>query len=83
MEITVPHLLVVPWWMMLGEVVGHIDGSLSPDELKLALLDSVLNPIESHIEGFGEFLTHGRVEDAGGGRIVIVDGSAASRLRVP
>ena len=67
---------------MFGEVVCHVDGSFSPDELELALLDSVLDPIETHIEGFGKFLTHGRVEDAGGGRIVIVDWSAASRLRM-
>ena len=51
-EIAVPHLLVVPRRMMLGEVVGHIDGSFPPDELELALLDSVLDPIETHIDRF-------------------------------
>ena len=62
---------------MFCEVVGHIDGSLSPDELKLALLDSILDPIKTHIEGFGEFLSHGGVEDTSGGGVIIVDGSAA------
>jgi hypothetical protein len=51
-EISVSHLLVVPWRMMLGEVVCHINGSLPPDELELALLDSIFDPIKTHIKSF-------------------------------
>ena len=44
---------------MLGKVVGHVCRAFAPDELELALFDSIFDPVEAHVEGFGEFLAHG------------------------
>ena len=62
-EVLVSHVSVMPWWVMLCEVIGHVC-SFAPES---NLLDSVLDPVEVHVERFGEFLVHCRVEDACGG----------------
>ena len=67
---------------MLGEVIGHVCRSFAPDELELILFDAVLYPVEAHVEGFGEFLAHGGVEDACSGGVIVVDGSALEWLGV-
>ena len=71
MEIFVAHLFVMPWGMMFGEVVRHVGRTLSPQKLKLFLLDAVFDPVEAHIKSFRELLTHGWVEDACGGGVVV------------
>ena len=53
--------------MMLGEVIGHVCDTFSPDEFELVLLNSVFYPLKIHVKRFGDFLTHGRCKDSLGG----------------
>ena len=68
--------------MVFCKIIGHVDGTLSPKELKMFLLDAVFDPIKAHVESFREFLPHVRVEDSGRGGIIIVDGCVMCRLCV-
>ena len=58
MEVFVSHLPVVPWRVVLGKIICHVELAFAPDELELFLFDAVFYPVESHVEGFGELLTH-------------------------
>ena len=49
---------------MLGEVVSAIGGSWGPVDMELTLLDSILDPIESHVYGLGSDLFTGVVSYA-------------------
>ena len=57
----------MPRWMMLGEVICLVEYTFGPYEVELFLTDSVFHPIELHVEGFGEFLSHVGSEYAVGG----------------
>ena len=48
---------------MLGEVVSMVGFSWAPDNLVLALFDAVLEPVNSHVNGFGMALFDGAIED--------------------
>ena len=39
-EVLVAHVAMMPWWAMLGEVVGQVELAWGPDEIELALVDS-------------------------------------------
>ena len=41
---------------MLGEVIGEIVGTFSPMNMDLTLVNSILNPVETHVNGFGSSL---------------------------
>ena len=41
---------------MLGEVVSAVGGTRLPINMKMALFDSVLDPIKTHVHGFGFYL---------------------------
>ena len=41
--------------------------------MEVALEDSVLNPVETHVHGFGHFLSDAFVGDANGGGIINLD----------
>ena len=82
MEVLIAHEPVVLWWMVLGEVVRHINLSLSPKDLELFLLDSVMDPEEPHIERLGELTTHGGVEQPCGSCVIIIQRSTKRRLFV-
>ena len=55
---------------MLGEVIGKVFGSLLPVQAELILFDAAAHPVESHVKGLGEFLTHVAGEDSVRGRAV-------------
>ena len=59
---------------MFGEVVCEIIGTFSPVYEKMTLLDTVTNPIETHIHCFGAALFYGVVADAGSACIIGLDG---------
>ena len=40
---------------MLGEVVGYLEGTLSPYESKLALSNLVSHPVEAHVKKIDSF----------------------------
>ena len=42
--------------VVLGEVLNNVSAAGFPINEKLALPDAVLDPIETHIDGFGSFL---------------------------
>ena len=62
--VLVAHVAMMPWWVMLGEVVGQVELAWGPDEIELALVDLVLHPLVAHVERFGKFLSHFGGEDA-------------------
>ena len=64
------HKTMMRWRMMLGEVVGHVVDTASPMNDKLALFDSILDPIKAHIHGFGATLLDSIVHDASGAGVV-------------
>ena len=42
--------------MVFGKVISFIENALFPVYKKLALADAVMNPIETHVDGFGALL---------------------------
>ena len=56
--------------MFFGEVVGDICVSRGPRDVELALVNTVFEPVESHVNGFWATLFDGAVEDAIGGAVV-------------
>jgi hypothetical protein len=68
--------------VVLGKVVCQIEFSGCPEKIELALVDSVFHPPVSHVERFGELLTHFGIEDSVGGAIVGFDGRSCVGLWV-
>ncbi len=66
--------------MMLGEVVSSVGASFLPVNEKLALADTVTNPLKSHVHGFGTFLLDGVVCNARCSAIVSDHGSGSLRM---
>ena len=58
---------------MFGVVVTVIGRSWRPEDVKLLLVHSVLDPIEAHVDGFGSGLFTGGVGDGHGSGIVDLD----------
>ena len=65
---------------VFGEVVGPIHCTWRPAYAELTLLDTVTNPIESHIDCFGSFLFDRVIRDAGGACVVGGDGRRWLRM---
>jgi hypothetical protein len=61
--------------MMFRKVVGLVEAALFPKDNELALTDTVTNPVEAHVNGFGSFLFNRIVGNAGSGAVVGLDGS--------
>jgi len=56
--------------MMLGEVVSKVVAAFAPMDDVLVLGDAVLDPIKTHVHGFGTALLDGVIDDAQCARIV-------------
>jgi len=56
--------------MMLGEVVGEVVAAFAPMDNVLVLGDAVLDPIKTHVHGFGAALLDCVIDDARCARIV-------------
>ena len=82
LKVTVSHFLVVPWGVVLGEVVGKVQFSWCPLQIKLLLLDAIFQPPIAHVECFGKFLSHCFCEDSIGRFVVGVEGGAIFGLLV-
>ena len=65
---------------MFRKVVGEIVRAFSTVDEKLALANSVTNPIKTHIHCFGASLFYGVVCDAGGAGVVGLDGGCCLRV---
>ena len=61
------HCSVMGGRVVLRPIVGQICIAWHPEDVKLALLDSIFNPIESHVDCFGSFLFSNIVCDVVGG----------------
>lgn len=79
-KIEVSHCLVMGGWVVFCEIIGKIFGSFFPVYLKFFLPDSVADPMEAHVHGFGSLLFACVVEDAMGCCVVRLD--RCGRLRV-
>ena len=66
--------------MVFGEVVGHVVTAPSPVYKELALFDSVLNPVETHVDCFGSLLFDCVVDDAGRTCVVCLNGGWGLRV---
>jgi hypothetical protein len=61
--------------MMLGEVIRQVVAAPAPVHHELTLQDSVVYPIEAHIDRFRSALFDGAVGNASGKQLVRLDGS--------
>jgi hypothetical protein len=69
------HVAMVRCRMMFCPVVGIVCGARAPIKSDLLLIDAaILQPVETHIHGFGTFWLHLFVDDAFGGGIVNLNG---------
>jgi hypothetical protein len=62
-------------WVVLGEVIGLVGSSRFPVDVELILANPILNPIETHVNGFRVFHLYSIIGDACSGAIVGLDGS--------
>jgi hypothetical protein len=56
MEIRGSNLLMMDRWVMLAEIIGAVETALAPIYMKLALADTITNPVKSHANCFRMFL---------------------------
>ena len=74
MQVEGTHALVVSWCMVLAEVVAQVGVSWLPVNSELSLFNTVLEPVESHVDGFGAALLDSAIEDSIGTFVVSLDG---------
>jgi hypothetical protein len=60
---------------VLGEVVSKVIGPLPPVDGELALCNTIADPIEAHVNGFGASLFYGSIGNARRTGVVSLDGS--------
>ena len=65
---------------MLGKVISFVGATFAPEDMELLLADTITDPIESHVNGFGTFLLDRIIGDAGCGAIVSLDRSRGLRM---
>ena len=52
----VPHFKVVGGWVELGDKIRvRVSVTGSPEHCELALLNSICQPVETHVDGFSSF----------------------------
>jgi hypothetical protein len=70
LEVFVSHFSVVPGRVVLGEIIHKVEFIRGPNEVELALLDSIFHPPVAHVERLGKVLAHFGIEDTLGGAVV-------------
>jgi len=75
MEAQSTHASVNGRSKVLRVVVGKIANAGLPLDDELAIVDAILEPIETHVNGFGAFLFNSSIEDATGNTVVSCDDS--------
>ena len=58
------HFAVMAHRMMFGGVVAEVVCAFAPENFKMSLLDSIVDPIKSHVDGFRAALFEGFVGDS-------------------
>jgi hypothetical protein len=59
--------------MVFREVIGAVVAVFFPTNHKLALADTVADPVKAHVNGFGSFLFDSVIGNTGGGAVVGLD----------
>ena len=59
--------------MVFREIIRAVVTAFFPTDYKLALADTVADPVKAHVNGLGSFLLDSVVGDAGGGAVVGLD----------
>ncbi len=59
--------------MVFGEIICTVGRAQLPENVKLALLDLVLDPIEWHVDGLGLLLFHGVIGNAASSAVVCLE----------
>ena len=75
MEIDRAHLLVVSGCKVFGKVVNIVVGTMVPVDAELALADTIADPVEAHVNGFGAALFDCVIDDSFSHLVVSFDGS--------
>ena len=57
-------------WMVLSKVICQVFLAAVPADIELSLLDSVYEPVESHIDCFASILFEDAIDDAIGSVVV-------------
>lgn len=81
-EIDGSALHVVFRRMVLAVIISKVSGAWLPVDVVLALINSILKPIESHVDGFGSFLFDGIINDSFSCLIVCAERGAGGGLLV-
>jgi hypothetical protein len=58
------HTAMVSGCVVLGHIVCEVSSSRAPVDMELALVDTVFEPVEAHVNGFGSLLLDSAGEDA-------------------
>jgi hypothetical protein len=56
--------------MMFSKVIGFVKSAGFPIDMELALADTVANPVQAHIDGFGAFLFDSIIGNASSSAVV-------------
>ena len=75
-------LAVVPGWMVFREAVGKVELARFPEEIELALVDSVFDPPAARVKRLGRLLAHFGTEDATGSAIIGSERVSNGQLRM-
>jgi len=70
MEICGLHSLMMGGGMVFCEIIHPIAVTKTPKNMKLALVDAIMDPIKMHVNGFGAFLFDGVIGNATGHAVV-------------
>ena len=64
------YLLMMCGWMVLSEAICQVFLSAVPTDIELSFLDSVYEPVESHINCLASVLFEDAIDDAIGSVVV-------------
>ena len=70
MNINRSDLTMVGSAVVFCRVVAKVDGTRGPVDVELSMVDSVAEPVEAHVNGFGSVLFDGGVHDTIRGAVV-------------
>jgi hypothetical protein len=59
--------------MVFCEIISVVETAFFPINDKLALADTITNPIKLHVDGLGSLLFDDVIGNAGGGAVVCLD----------
>jgi hypothetical protein len=74
------HELMMCGGVVFGVVITLVVGARAPVDEKLSLIDSITNPIKSHVHGAGSALFDGVTGDPGCCGVVCFDGCGWLRM---